>query len=912
MIHFDEVLKILNEKKFIFTCHSSNLFYIIRDVFGRISVYIVDEVVKEDLEESLKNSLISIIGEEWIYNVESVEPNSTFVSQLKESCILVEGTENVYFGERHITRLNWFGKENGKFKQKEMKSKVVTFYSFKGGLGRTTSLVLTALQLVRKGKKVIVIDFDLEAPGLSSVLVPEDNQYSKYGLVDYLVENQISNTLDIDEYVYTIQDKSLKGSEGGELYVVPASNINDDSTDLYLEKMGRIDFNTPKYNEKGNPISNLINQLNERYEPDFIFIDSRTGIHDVGGLTLTQYTDIAFLLFYGNKQNMSGLKMVLPKVIKADVPFYLINSPVPNSDEESRDVIEYYLENAHTLLCDIGYYTTESIPDLYEKNAEHYPYIVNYSMPAVLLNSNSKIKSLLDFEGDSNIYLKLAEQIASYDEDEVNEISSKIEKKELDKAQILSGIEQIMPGRLAASENEFFEDMDLEKKFYPLKEHRFIFEPDKFLILGSKGSGKSALFSVLEHPKYAKSLASYYDLSVKSIHNMRWVTGLKGDSDYPSQNTFDILSEKDDIVFYKSYWRLLALRYIYKNTDNLPTLDGQILEDIYSDSKIRELALDRVLTEKIENHFKLLDQFLKENDLKLTIVYDALDVLLGKDYRGKMISALIALWYEYLPRYKNIRVKIFLRDDIFEKEVRDIADKVKLRNYSERINWTYDELLAMVWKRMLQNSGEIAQIFKDLINNLGMILKNEDNLGYIPRADQDINKALIKFLIGERMGSGKAAFSYNWIKNHLADTNEKIVPRSILKLFAEAASKEIESGDLHSNNTIIRPRSLKEVMSEVSKDRVQDLLEEYREYEYLFDNLKEYLSKFPAYEQDLKDSFRRCGIPEGQEVTTIQDLVNIGVMKPYQRKNNDPIRYHIPDIFLIGLGLSRVGLKAIN
>ena len=43
---------------------------------------------------------------------------------------------------------------------------VVTFYSFKGGVGRSMSLVNVGVQLAESGKKVLLVDFDLEAPGL--------------------------------------------------------------------------------------------------------------------------------------------------------------------------------------------------------------------------------------------------------------------------------------------------------------------------------------------------------------------------------------------------------------------------------------------------------------------------------------------------------------------------------------------------------------------------------------------------------------------------------------------------------------------------------------------------------------------------------------------------------------------------
>ena len=45
---------------------------------------------------------------------------------------------------------------------------VTTFYSFKGGVGRTMALVNVAVELANTGRRVLVVDFDLEAPGLDT------------------------------------------------------------------------------------------------------------------------------------------------------------------------------------------------------------------------------------------------------------------------------------------------------------------------------------------------------------------------------------------------------------------------------------------------------------------------------------------------------------------------------------------------------------------------------------------------------------------------------------------------------------------------------------------------------------------------------------------------------------------------
>jgi MinD-like ATPase involved in chromosome partitioning or flagellar assembly len=50
-------------------------------------------------------------------------------------------------------------------------SSIVTFYSFKGGVGRTMALANIAVILVQRGIKVLAIDWDLEAPGLERYFV---------------------------------------------------------------------------------------------------------------------------------------------------------------------------------------------------------------------------------------------------------------------------------------------------------------------------------------------------------------------------------------------------------------------------------------------------------------------------------------------------------------------------------------------------------------------------------------------------------------------------------------------------------------------------------------------------------------------------------------------------------------------
>lgn len=69
-------------------------------------------------------------------------------------------------------------------------SRIITFYSYKGGVGRTFALANIAVLLAQRGKRVLAMDWDLEAPGLHRYFQPyySPNANSKQGLI-YLLNH---------------------------------------------------------------------------------------------------------------------------------------------------------------------------------------------------------------------------------------------------------------------------------------------------------------------------------------------------------------------------------------------------------------------------------------------------------------------------------------------------------------------------------------------------------------------------------------------------------------------------------------------------------------------------------------------------------------------------------------------------
>jgi formylglycine-generating enzyme required for sulfatase activity len=183
----------------------------------------------------------------------------------------------------------------------------LTFYSYKGGVGRTLMVANMARYLASFGQKVLALDFDLEAPGLHYKLGVERPER---GLVDYLHQLFLMEEIpeSLASYVVMIEEEN---ASGGSIHLLPAGAAPSPS---YWRQLGRLDWHTLFYSEEAPGVP-LFLELQERiaqeYAPDFLLIDSRTGITEVGGATTTLLADGVICLLLNNRENLEGAREVL-------------------------------------------------------------------------------------------------------------------------------------------------------------------------------------------------------------------------------------------------------------------------------------------------------------------------------------------------------------------------------------------------------------------------------------------------------------------------------------------------------------------------------------------------------------------------------------------------------------------------
>ena len=151
------------------------------------------------------------------------------------------------------------------------------FYSFKGGVGRSTALAATASHLASNGDRVVVLDADLDAPGVASMLAGHGGATAPWGIVDYLLERRVSGNAEphIEDYYHQYADA---GVSGGEIFVYPAGTFNR----AYVDKLARIDYGS-EADGSAHPFVALLGQIRRELAPRWILIDAGAGFGEIAG-----------------------------------------------------------------------------------------------------------------------------------------------------------------------------------------------------------------------------------------------------------------------------------------------------------------------------------------------------------------------------------------------------------------------------------------------------------------------------------------------------------------------------------------------------------------------------------------------------------------------------------------------------
>ncbi|MBE0680594.1 MAG: tetratricopeptide repeat protein [Anaerolineales bacterium] len=191
---------------------------------------------------------------------------------------------------------------------------IVTFYSYKGGVGRSMALANIAVSLAKEGKKVLIVDWDLEAPGLSKFF--NNTAETQKGLIDIFYDYQTAATGKDEKFIkkaFPRLDNYISQVKGYKNIKIIGPGLDDGKYNIRVNEFDWEDFYS-RWN--GGAFIKLLRQEFQD-AADFVLIDSRTGITDIGGICTLHLPD-AVLLFSGmNEQNLQGVAKIATRIKNA-------------------------------------------------------------------------------------------------------------------------------------------------------------------------------------------------------------------------------------------------------------------------------------------------------------------------------------------------------------------------------------------------------------------------------------------------------------------------------------------------------------------------------------------------------------------------------------------------------------------
>jgi hypothetical protein len=280
--------------------------YIVRDVVGSVVVVLPDAALRDEEWDVFANELHNALvpyspgqGRVLLRESDLIDDREVLDSPDK----IALDIPNSWFIDRLLTNQDWV---RSPLRVLPRIPSAVAF-SVKGGVGRSTAFSMLAWFLARQGKNVMVVDLDLEAPGIGELLLQElpDN-----GLVDWLVES-MSGQGDLDFLSSAIGESPIGQAENGWIRVIPAYGKK---TKNFISKLGRVYASS--FDVGGNllGLAERLDLLLESIQklddsPDVVLLDSRAGLHDIGA-AVTRLGAEVFFFARNDDQNWWAYKQI--------------------------------------------------------------------------------------------------------------------------------------------------------------------------------------------------------------------------------------------------------------------------------------------------------------------------------------------------------------------------------------------------------------------------------------------------------------------------------------------------------------------------------------------------------------------------------------------------------------------------
>lgn len=711
---------------------------------------------------------------------------------------------------------------------------VVTFYSYKGGVGRTTAMMSYAIYLADGlGKNVAIIDCDLEAPGYLNFfnlskrtdLIHAD----KNGLVEFICDSQFcEGNVDINNYIIDIDENEKKTN--GKIWVVPAGNLNESCVEEnvlgkhqtdYLEGLAKIDFSNPQ--KITDSFHLLFEKLKneQKIKCDVVLIDSRTGFNDILGTVALGVADCVVGFFGRSRQTEPGFMNLLSEYCNAKNKFnlLLVYSILPENINGGSGEMVSFLERACNKfnVKPPRSASIHRVPILEEIGTgnEDLDKLFRQKMSFTTYDSE-----LNDYRG---LFGKINEQIfPGMEETFVTTGPRDIVLRQLKHS--LSNVKNFAE----------FAKID-ENQFFYRKCMQDFFDQDKFLIQGYKGTGKTYLYRALSNDKISSGLKKWAgkDNNENSsdyifVHILPETDNAKS---FPFPKVCKDKQVENPAYYFDCFWKIYTWSVLLfdDGDEKLSSIRRRVGEESQLKSfisrmdneespiKVDEMIEDEKTFVYIEEDLKRFNIELEKEKKILLALYDRLDTIIYPTKWDSSVSALISLWRENHQKYSCILPKIFIRTDILKQNKIRGTNIAMLSEHAISLEWSVAEVFAYLFKLIISDSiarDAFWSFCKDLkINNQYLDLTNQtfakDDLYQFRSLNEAEMVPLVRAFFGTEVKTADGDYGKPWdyFEKELANADhDSISLRPFINTLHLSIDKILSESKQESASEILPPR----------------------------------------------------------------------------------------------------------
>ncbi len=444
--------------------------------------------------------------------------------------------------------------------------------------------------------------------------------------------------------------------------------------------------------------------------------------------------------------------------------------------------------------------------------------------------------------------------------------------------------------------------------------HRGAVDPERPLVIGNRGAGKSFWSHALLNADIRSRLAQTYRQS--SLRTADVVIGFNGaervDPVAPSPEVIEDAIRRNlspDLV-----WRAVLARALVKYTQyTLPTRFSNVLSWVREDIE----RYQELMTEA--------DQNLSDTGKILIVVFDALDRLPGGWQQIRELTRALMQRALAIKSFRAVRMKIFMRPDQFADRTAlfGFPDGSKIVNDHVALHWQPFDLYGLLFyslNRVQHSKNAINTAIEEV--SARPVFDSQASGGSGSADDQ---AKLVSLIAGPYMGTDRRRGRvYTWVPTHLADAYGDCSPRTFLTAWRVAAEHSPAP-----NYRAVDHLGINEGVRQASSDRLTELSEDYPWVRTVLEPLRD--AAVPIERSQLENIWRTNRTVErviadarrlrwlapielelgdggeaGGPATLVQALETIGVV---QERDNG--RINVPDIFRVEAGIKRRGGVAI-